>query len=181
MLTNEQLSTLVAPTGKVNDQLVAALNETFARYHINTPLRICHFLAQILHESGTFRYSTEIWGNTPAQQKYDTRVDLGNSPEADGDGYKYRGRGWIQLTGRANYLSLTKEFGVDFVSEPDLVAREPYNALSAGWFWNKRGLSLLADADDVRAITKKINGGYNGLDDRIKWLNKAKSILLSVA
>jgi putative chitinase len=159
------------------ESIVEALNATFVRYTLDSNIRMCHFLAQILHESGTFRYSTEIWGNTPAQRAYDTRVDLGNTPELDGDGYKYRGRGWIQLTGKTNYRLLGEEFGIDAVSNPDLIATEPYDSLSAGWFWNRRKLNIYADLNDIITITKKINGGFNGLNDRKMWLVKARHVL----
>jgi putative chitinase len=157
-----------------------SLNETFEMYQINTPLRMCHFLAQVLHESSAFRYTVEIWGPTPAQKKYDTRTDLGNTPEVDGDGFKYRGRGWIQLTGKTNYRLAGKEFNQDFVTNPDLLQQYPWAAMVSGWFWNKRSLNTLADADDVLAITKKINGGFNGLDDRKMWLGRARSVLCAV-
>jgi putative chitinase len=179
-LTKTQLKSIISPIS-YNDEkmqsIVDALNDTFFRYSIDTNQRMCHFLAQVLHESGAFRYSVEIWGNTPAQQAYDTRVDLGNTPELDGDGYRYRGRGWIQLTGKTNYRLLGNEFGEDLVNNPDLVAKEPYDSLAAGWYWNKRNLNTFADLDDILTITKKINGGYNGLNERKMWLSKAKTIL----
>lgn len=180
-ITPEQLKAIITPI-KYDDvrlkSITDALNQTFEKYTIDSNLRICHFLGQVLHESGAFRYSTEIWGNTPAQLGYDTRVDLGNTPEHDGDGYKYRGRGWIQLTGKSNYSMISKEFGQDFINNPDLIAKEPWDGLAAGWYWNKRGLNIFADKDDILTITKKVNGGYNGLNDRKMWLTKAKSILI---
>jgi putative chitinase len=179
-LAKTQLESIITPISYDDAKLqpiVDALNDTFSRYSIDTNLRMCHFLAQVLHESGAFKYSVEIWGNTPAQLAYDTRVDLGNTPELDGDGYKYRGRGWIQLTGKTNYRLLGEEFGEDLVNNPDLVAKEPYDILAAGWFWNRRKLSTFADADDIVTITKKINGGFNGLNERKMWLLKAKAIL----
>lgn len=179
-ITTTQLKQIIAPTAYTPDRLqniTDALNQTFDKYQINTFLRMSHFLAQVLHESGAFRYSVEIWGNTPAQKLYDTRTDLGNTAAVDGDGYKYRGRGWIQLTGKTNYTLLSKEFGKDFVSQPDLVGTEPYDGLSAGWYWNRRSLNAFADQDDIITITKKVNGGYNGLNDRKMWLAKAKGVL----
>ena len=179
-ITSAQLKSIISPV-KYDDtriqSITDALNQTFQRYGIDTNIRMCHFLAQVLHESGAFRYSVEIWGNTPAQRAYDTRADLGNTPEPDGDGYKYRGRGWIQLTGKANYRLMGIEFGQDFVTNPDLVAKEPYDSLSAGWFWNRRNLNQYADQDDINTITKKINGGFNGLNDRVMWHSKARLIL----
>lgn len=176
-ITLEQLKKIIG-TNKYPDDKVKlitdSLNDTFNRYEINTPMRMAHFLAQVLHESSAFKYTAEIWGNTPAQLKYDTRVDLGNTPEADGDGYKYRGRGWIQLTGKANYQSASTEFGQDFINNPDLLQNYPYAAMTAGWFWKSKGLNAFADKDDIMSITKKVNGGFNGLDDRKMWLIKAE-------
>ncbi len=180
-ITKQQLQSIILPT-KYDDvrlqSITDALNQTFLKYSINTNLRICHFLGQVLHESGAFRYSAEIWGNTPAQLGYDTRVDLGNTPEHDGDGYKYRGRGWIQLTGKTNYRQASTEFAQDFINNPDLLAKEPWDGLAAGWYWSKKGLNVFADNDDVLTITKKVNGGYNGLNERKMWVVKAKSILM---
>lgn len=179
-ITIDQLRSIIEQVryddSKMQD-ITDALNDTFARYSINTNIRMCHFLAQVLHESSAFCYSVEIWGNTPAQQAYDTRIDLGNTTELDGDGFKYRGRGWIQLTGKTNYRLLGEEFDEDFISNPDLVAKEPYDSLAAGWFWNRRRLNTYSDLDDIITITKRINGGYNGLNDRMMWLAKAKAIL----
>jgi putative chitinase len=179
-ITNNQLRSIINPVS-YNDSkvqsVVDALNEAFGRYTIDSSKRMCHFLAQVLHESGAFRYSVEIWGNTPAQQAYDTREDLGNTPEHDGDGYKYRGRGWIQLTGKTNYRLFGRDMGLDFLADPDKVAVEPYNSLAAGWFWNRKGLNTFADLDDILTITKRINGGFNGLNDRKMWLVKAKEVL----
>jgi putative chitinase len=182
MITTQQLSTIITPVKydeKKLSSITGALNETFLKYSITTPLRMSHFLAQILHESGAFRYSVEIWGNTAAQLGYDTRTDLGNTPQHDGDGYRFRGRGWIQLTGTTNYKLISKELGQDFFTNPDLLATEPWDSLSAGWYWNKRKLNDFADKDDIITITKKINGGYNGLDHRKMYLIKAKASLTS--
>lgn len=177
-MNKEQLLEIVELKEPQLTQVLEALEKTFTDFQINTPLRQSHFLAQVIHESGEFKYMKEIWGNTPAQQAYDTRVDLGNTPEKDGDGFKYRGRGWIQLTGKANYRAFSKDVKLDFLNNPDLVAQYPYVALAAGWFWVKKGLNTLADKDDIAAITKRINGGYNGLDDRKKYLALAKKALL---
>jgi putative chitinase len=185
-ITKQQITNIISPV-KYNDaklqEITDALNQTFQRFNIDTVpetagLRMCHFLAQVLHESSAFRYSVEIWGNTPAQQAYDTRTDLGNTPEHDGDGYKYRGRGWIQLTGKTNYSLAANDLGQDFVNNPDLLAQEPWDSLAAGWFWDKHNLNTFADKDDLMTITKKVNGGFNGLNDRKMWLTKAKSVLI---
>jgi putative chitinase len=102
---------------------------------------------------------------------------MGNRDEASGDGWRFRGRGCIQLTGSANYHHAGQALGMDFIMEPDLVSTPQYAALTAGWFWNTHKLNLLADAQDYRTMTKKINGGFIGLDDRIKHINQALQIL----
>ena len=94
-----------------------------------------------------------------------------------GDGYKFRGRGYIQVTGRINYTELSKYTGIDFVNNPDLLSQEANAIISALWYWNKHKLNTLADQDNIKLITKKINGGYNGLADRIKKLEKWKKLL----
>jgi hypothetical protein len=107
---------------------------------------------------------------------YEGRSDLGNTKP--GDGKRFKGRGLIQLTGRANYAAYSKDTGVDYVAKPLLVATDPLVAVDvACWFWNKHGISKLADKDDVKAVTKAINGGFNGLDDRIEFLLRAKAVL----
>lgn len=170
-----------------------ALNQVFTKYSINTPVRVCHYLPQVLHETGGFIYKEEIWGNTKAQLGYDTRVDLGNTPEKDGDGKLYKGRGDIQITGKGNYKKLTKDFNVDFIKNPELLATEPYCSMCGGWFWNDRKLNFIADKPDhwrgtinerfedltkFEYITVRINGAFNGLEDRKKWFEKCKLVLL---
>lgn len=153
-----------------------AINATLAAYNISTPIRAAHFLSQVGHESGSLRYTEEIASGTA----YDTgrlAVALGNTPQADGDGQRYKGRGFIQLTGQANYKKYSKASGVDFIANPELLAQPPYCADSAGWFWAVKGLNELADKDDIRAITKKINGGFNGLADRMSRLIVCKRVL----
>jgi putative chitinase len=150
---------------------VEYLNETMEKYQINTPLRIRHFLAQVLHESAKLYYTKEL----ASGQAYEGRKDLGNL--LPGDGVKFKGRGLIQITGRFNYEKLSKEFGVDFIKFPELLELPKHATLSAGWFWNKNELNTYADKDDVKTITKKINGGYNGLEDRTAILAATKSII----
>jgi putative chitinase len=142
---------------------------------INTPVRQAHFIAQVGHESYDFRYSEEIANGTA----YEGRLDLGNTQP--GDGPKFKGRGLIQITGRANYTSYGRYKGRDFVTPTnyDLIATDPELAVDVScWFWTEHGLNALADADDVRAVTKVINGGYNGLADRQARLDRAKCFLL---
>ena len=133
---------------------------------------MAHFIAQIGHESMSFLYTEEI-ANGAA---YEGRRDLGNTKA--GDGKRYKGRGLIQLTGRANYTAYSKYTGVDYLAAPGAPVRGPEVAVDVScWFWVDRGLDALAEADDVKAVTRRINGGYNGLDDRIQNLNRAKAVL----
>jgi putative chitinase len=134
------------------------------RNGINTPLRLAHFFAQIDHESGGFKYLTEL-GNKAYFNKYEGRKDLGNTQA--GDGYKFRGRGYIQITGRANYTEISKDLNIDFVNNPDLLSQEANAMLSAIWFWNKRKLNTFADRNDIITLTKRINGGSIGYNNYI--------------
>lgn len=165
------------------------------KYGVNTPLRLAHFFAQIEHESSlkpisenlnysasglirVFRkYFTDLeaikYANKPkeiANRVYANR--MGNVKS--NDGYDFRGRGFIQITGRYNYTRLSKDTGIDFVNNPDLLLEEANAMISALWFWNKNGLNNFADNDDIITITKRINGGKNGLEHRIQLLNKYK-------
>ena len=144
------------------------LSGVFLKYGIDTPLRKAHFLSQVLHESGNFRYNEEI----ASGKAYEGRKDLGNLFK--GDGVKFKGRGWIQLTGRANYQQYGKYLGIDLISRPELVATT-YRADAAGYFWNRMKLNQLADLgtdlDTIKKITRKINGGLNGIQDRIDKFN----------
>lgn len=139
---------------------------------IDTPLRLAHFVAQVAHESGGFRYMEEIASGA----SYEGRADLGNTQP--GDGKRYKGRGPIQLTGRANYRTFGRQIGIDLEQHPEVVALPSFGLLVACMYWDSKGLNALADADDVVAITKRINGGTNGLADRQAYLTKAKDLLL---
>lgn len=144
-----------------------------------TERRVAHFLAQVGHESGELRYRSEIWGPTPAQRRYEGRKDLGNV--RPGDGSRFRGRGLIQLTGRTNYRAYGQAIGRDLEADPAAVALDP--ALCVGtaiWFWASRGCSLRADRDDIKGVTRLVNGGLNGLADRARLLELAKRELKSV-
>lgn len=149
-----------------------ALNDTLVKYQINSPLRVAHFLAQVGHESASFRYVEEIASGAA----YEGRKDLGNIYK--GDGVKFKGRGVIQITGRTNYGAYSKATGIDFIATPKKLAEVPHCIDSAGWFWNNRSLNVFADKDDVKTITRKINGGYNGMSDRVMRLGVAKRVLL---
>ena len=151
------------------------LNKAMLAYDITTPRRQSAFLAQIGHESGGLRYTREIWGPTPAQIKYEGRKDLGNTQR--GDGKLFMGRGLIQITGRANYVEVSEALGRDFVERPELLETAEWASLSAAWFWDSRGLNDLADAGKFERITRRINGGLNGLDDRLARWEAAKEVL----
>lgn len=169
-ITVEQLKRL-APNGRADIlRAVAGGGAVLDSYGINTPLRICHFLAQVAHESAGFK-TTEEYASGAA---YEGRKNLGNTQT--GDGRRYKGRGLIQLTGRANYRTYGKRLGLDLESHP-ITAAEPALSLQiACEYWKAKGLNALADKDDIAGITRKINGGYNGLDDRKKYLAKAKTM-----
>jgi predicted chitinase/peptidoglycan hydrolase-like protein with peptidoglycan-binding domain len=160
-----------------SDADIAAISpvllDTLGKYQINTPLRQAHFLAQIGHESGELRFHTEL----ASGQAYENRRDLGNVEP--GDGPRFKGRGLIQLTGRANYTHYTQTSGfkLDFVAHPELIASNMlYCADVAGWFWEQRKLNALADADDLETLTRRVNGGLNGLADRRRLLLRAKTL-----
>lgn len=188
----------------IGPQWVDALNETFNRFGINTARQQAAFIGQCGHECGNFRILEEnlnyraetlckLWPKrfptlefakqyekNPrkiANSVYSNR--MGNRDEASGDGYRFRGRGCIQLTGHANYYHASQALGVDFVMEPDLVATPKYAALTAGWFWSTHGCNDLAEAGNWVALTKKINGGTIGLDDRVAHTNQALEVCSS--
>lgn len=152
-------------------ELALSANTHFRTYGIlDTPLRMAHFMAQVAHESGGFRYMEEI----ASGQAYEGRKDLGNVNT--GDGKRYKGRGPIQLTGRANYRLFGRALGIDFEEHPEVVAYPSVGLLAGCHFWQMRGLNELADADDLVAITKRVNGGTNGLAERKAYLAKAKGL-----
>ncbi|ENU83089.1 hypothetical protein F974_01921 [Acinetobacter sp. CIP 102159] len=152
------------------EELGLAANIHFRTYGIlDNSLRLIHFLAQLAHESGNFRYMEEIASGAA----YEGRKDLGNTQP--GDGKRYKGRGPIQLTGRANYRRYGQQLGIDFENNPEIVAIPSVGLLVACKFWSDNGLNALADQDDLRAITRRINGGYNGFEDRKAHLAKLKS------
>ncbi|MFG6205275.1 glycoside hydrolase family 19 protein [Pseudomonas retamae] len=160
---------------------VSVLNIAMARRRIDTPKRIAAFLAQVGHESGQLRYVREL-GNNQYLSKYDTgtlALRLGNTPEADGDGQKYRGRGLIQITGRSNYRQCSLGlFGDErLLSLPELLEQPQWAAESATWFWEQKGLNELADRDQFNTITRRINGGLNGLQDRLDIWARARAVL----
>lgn len=131
-------------------------------------VRIAAFLAQVGHESGGFVWTREIWGPTPAQQRYEGRADLGNTQP--GDGSRFRGRGLIQITGRSNYRAVSAGLGIDFLGNPALLENQANAARSAAWWWANNGCNEIADTGDFERLTRRINGGVNGLADRLsRW------------
>lgn len=159
----------------------SALSKAMEGGQINTRLRIAAFLAQIGHESGSLVYVKEL-GSHAYLDKYDTgrlAKRLGNTPEDDDDGQLYRGRGLIQVTGRANYLAASKAlFGDDrLLKTPELLEQPGWAAESAAWFWSSRNLNALADADRFTDLTKRINGGTNGLEDRKARYRQALKVI----
>lgn len=157
----------------------------FPKLALGKPHRLAHFLAQVMHESGRFRYDREVWGPTAAQKRYEGRTDLGNT--VAGDGAKFKGRGPMQVTGRSNYAQFTAwarkidKKAPDFTAAPDLLNTDPWEGLSPLWYWETRKLNAKADIGDVRAVTKIVNGGYNGIADRELLYRRAALVLLGYA
>ena len=195
MLTNEQLGKL-----GLDPKWLDPLNETFEKYEINTPKRQACFIGQCMHESGGFKFVHEnlnysakalmaTWPsrfpNIEVASEYERKPEkiadkvyggrMGNTE--DGDGRKYIGRGLIQLTGKDNYKAASDALGEDLVANPQLVEEPRFAALTAGWFWNKKGLNALADTMDIETMTKRINGGTLGIDDRKAKINLALNSL----
>jgi putative chitinase len=153
------------------DRFYTTLSRHMATYSINTALRRAHFLAQLCHESGRFIYTEEI----ASGDAYEGRADLGNTQP--GDGRRFKGRGLIQLTGRANYESFGRALGRDFSTDAGapLLASDPNLASQVScWFWDQRSLNNLADANNIRSITRRINGGLNGIADREALFERAR-------
>jgi putative chitinase len=196
-MTNEQLAQL-----GIDSKWLKPLEDTFAKYDINTPIRKAAFIGQCSHESNNFKTLEEnlhysaaslmrVWpsrfnsqavadayANNPekiANKVYGGR--MGNGDEESGDGWKYHGRGLIQLTGKENYANCGSGIGVDLLGDPNRLITPEYAALSAGWFWNKKGLNSLADAKEYVTMTQRINGGTLGLEDRKAKIAKALQVL----
>jgi len=193
--------------GHIPDSVLAQIPDTMAKFELNTPLRLAHFLAQCGHESGGFKFLREnlnysakglmgifkkYFPTEAVANQYQRQPDkiankvyasrMGNGTEATGDGSKFKGRGFIQLTGKDNYTAFSKAIGEDCVANPDLVATK-YPLASAGWFFHKNGLHKIADegASDlvVTKVTKRVNGGTIGLPDRIKHFKEYYHLLNS--
>ena len=203
-LSEQQLQQIMPQASSANiDRYYQPLLSVTTSYNIDTPLRLAHFIAQIAHESGSLRYTEEnlnysasalrsVFGkyfktddeaNAYARQpeKIANRVyanRMGNGDEASGEGWKYRGRGLIQLTGKENYSNFGKSVIQDLITNPDPLAKDPTTAVEgACWYWDNRKLNQYADQDDIVTITKKINGGLNGLEDRKAFLVRAKQVM----
>ena len=184
------------------DRYIIPLNDMLAEYQIDRPLRIAHFLAQVGHESSDLSAGRENLNYSARRlmqifpkyfkakdaQSYERQPEkiansvyagrLGNGDEASGDGWRYRGGGPMQLTGRDNYAAYAEDCGVDVVADPDLIVEDPVLYIdSAGWFWDGRGLNTFADIDNILAVTKRINGGTIGVSDRRQRLALAKRAL----
>lgn len=180
--------------GKVDAANAQSFLLAYSRYGsimgLDQPHRLAQFLPQLLHESADFRYDREIWGPTPAQKRYDTRTDLGNTPAADGDGKLYMGRTGIQITGKANYVAFRdwcrakiNPQAPDFVAKPDLVNSDPWEGLGPFWYWDvgnpeRKTLNRYADLGNAEMITRRINGGLNGYADRLDYLTRTSLVLL---
>ena len=178
-ITQQQLQQILPNAGQSAGVFVPVLNTAMVRFQIIGAKRVAAFIAQIGHESGQFRYVREL-GNDQYLSKYDTgslAKRLGNTPEADGDGQKYRGRGLIQITGRANYITCGEALALDLVNHPELLENRQHACMSAAWFWASRGLNTLADAGQFDKITQRINGGQNGAADRQALYARALKVL----
>lgn len=177
-ITAEQLKSIMPHATAENIRTyLPYLNETMLRFGIDTAIRQCHFLAQLAVESGSLRYVREL----ASGEAYEGRESLGNV--FPGDGVKFKGRGLIQLTGRENYrrfqdwLVLNYAEDIDILTYPELVENPQLAVMVAGWYWDVRNINVWADHDDIVRVTQKVNGGRNGLTQRIEFLNHAKLVL----
>lgn len=169
LLTLDQLQRAMPYAGPRARLYLSPLCEAMLEYGINTPRRVAHFIAQLAHESGSLRYTRELASGAA----YEGRADLGNTQP--GDGPRYKGRGLIQITGRANYYACSRALYGDtrLITRPELLEDILPACRSAAWFWQTRNLSAHADTGDIRRITRAINGGYNGFADRLEHYTRA--------
>ena len=171
MISMDQLRAIMPHAGSRLERFIEPLNASMQEFGIQTPKQCAAFLSQIAHESAEFRYTLEI----ASGHNYEGRADLGNTEP--GDGVRFKGRGLIQLTGRRNYQACGKALGIDLLSKPELLEQPGEACRSAAWFWSSRHLNQLADSDSFAALTRAINGGFIGLDDRIAyWLRARKAL-----
>lgn len=171
MITESQLRQMFPNAGARLDAHVPYIIEAMEEGNIETPRRITAFLAQLAHESGEYRWMEELADGSA----YEGRRDLGNVSILDG--IRYKGRGPIQITGRSNYEACGKALNLDLIANPKLLTLPENGTRSAVWFWNLNNLSQLADKDWFKTITRRINGGYNGLSDRRNYWDRNRSIL----
>ncbi len=173
MIITSNLLRKLCPSSKqdIIDGVALYLNQYAKDYDITTDLRMCHFLAQAAHESAHFMTLEEYASGLA----YEGRADLGNTQP--GDGVRYKGRGIFQLTGRANYITYGKKLGLDLVNHPELASTPEVSVRVALEYWKSKNLNALADADDIMTITRRINGGTNGLDDRKAYLAKITKLI----
>lgn len=202
MASTDKMKTIIPKLNWVKAQTyLPYMNTVLPNFGIDTPLRKAHFLSQLAHESGGLKYSEEnlnysakalrsVFGkyfktNEIAEQyarlpeRIANRVyanRMGNGSEISGDGWKFRGRGLIQLTGKDNYQNFAKAFGIDCVNNPDLILEPEIAITSACWYWKKRKINAFADTDDIIMVTKRINGGKHGILDRMQWLDSFKNL-----
>ncbi|HXM83440.1 MAG TPA: glycoside hydrolase family 19 protein [Burkholderiales bacterium] len=178
-MTGDQLLEIMPGAGQRIALFVQPLNAAMEEFEISTAQRQAAFIAQIAHESGQLVWLREIWGPTKIQRTYEPPSEkaakLGNTQP--GDGYRYRGRGLIQITGRANYRACGAALGVDLEKDPDQLAMPDLACRSAAWFWKSHGLNELADAGDFKTITIRINGGLTGETDRLAFYSRAQETL----
>lgn len=170
-MTSDELILIMPYARKSADKFAQPLTDAMEEFEINTPWRQAAFLAQVGHESGDLLYVKELASGAA----YEGRRDLGNTQA--GDGVRFKGRGLIQITGRSNYSKCGDALGVDLIAHPELLEGTDLACRSAAWFWKTHGLNELADQGDFYAITRRINGGTNGLDDRIAHWDRAKEVL----
>lgn len=171
MVSLEQLRVIMPHAGSRAAVFLLAINEAMDEFGIDTPGRQAAFLAQVCHESGSLRYVRELASGAA----YEDRADLGNTEP--GDGIRFKGRGLIQITGRANYSTCGRVLGLPLEDRPELLEQVEHACRSAGWFWLSRHCNELADAGDFKVITRRINGGLNGFADRLAAYERATSVL----
>ena len=183
MLTMAQLVQIVdRPENDNMRSFLAGLAAFGGKVGLERPHRLAQYVAQIAHETMGFRYDREIWDGKGAQARYEGRADLGNTQA--GDGYKYRGRTGIQITGRSNYSQFTTwAWGIDaeapdFVKDPDKANTDPWEGLGPIWYWDSRDLNKYADAGNNEMVTRRINGGLNGYADRLRLYDRAALVML---
>jgi putative chitinase len=201
MITESLLVQSGTCTPELAAKFLTPLNKVCDKYEINTPLRIAGFLAQCGHESGGFRLTVENMNysasrllivferyfNADSAKNYEFKPEkianrvyadrMGNGDEASGDGWKYRGRGLIQLTGKDSYAAFSMAADNNALVEPELVEQPEFAAMSAGWYWDTRKINALADNKDIVGMTRRVNGGINGLDDRQMRYSRLISVL----